>query len=212
MPVLTFIDCETCGLPLSKSRSVPSKQTSNWPHCVQIAFSAVNYDGDKNEIIEEGDFVIKPRGYTISEESTAIHKITHEYAMENGIDICSVLRDHLEPVLKNTDYIVCHNVDFDLKVLEASYYRCKYLNSVIFQKKRFCTMKDKNIIDFCAIPFSTPSKFPNRREYKWPRLNELYNKCFGCDFPNAHNAMADVRATKDVYKYLIDNQIIQQPK
>jgi DNA polymerase III epsilon subunit-like protein len=203
-----LIDCETCGLPISKSRSVPSKQVSNWPHCVQIAFMCVELSQDGMKTTLEEEYIIKPRGYTISEESTSIHKISHKYATENGIDICDALK-HLENAMTQSDYIVCHNVDFDLKVLEASYYRCKKPNSKLFKMKRICTMKDKNIINYCAIPFATPSKFPNRREFKWPRLSELYNKCFNCDFPNAHNALADVRATRDVFEFLIDNDILK---
>ena len=200
-----FIDCETCGLPISPNRNVPSKQTHNWPHIVQVSW--ILEDGEGNHI-ETGDYIVRPSGYEISEDSTKIHGISHEKATKEGMYICDVL-EILERAIERAEWIVCHNTAFDLKVLEASFYRCK-MNSTIFKTKRFCTMQHPAIIDFCAIPFAKPSKYPQRkgREFKWPRLSELYNKCFGMDFPNAHNSLADVRATRDVYHHLSSLKII----
>ena len=39
-------------------------------------------------------------------------------------------------------------------------------------------------------------------------LTELYFKCFDKDFENKHNALGDVSATVECFKYLIENQII----
>jgi DNA polymerase III epsilon subunit-like protein len=201
---LLFIDCETCGLPVSSNRNIPAKQTYNWPHIVQMSWILQNEDG---EHMNTGDLIIRPSGYEISEESTKIHGISHQQAVNEGIHICDALRI-LERDIVRCSAIVCHNTAFDLKVLQASFYRCK-MKSVIDTKRHICTMQHPAVIKFCAIPFATPSKYPgSKRGFKWPRLTELYQKCFNMNFPNAHNSLFDVRATRECYNYLIENNII----
>ena len=43
---------------------------------------------------------------------------------------------------------------------------------------------------------------PERYGPKWPKLEELYYKCFNRKLENAHNAMDDVRATYGCYLHL----------
>ena len=49
----------------------------------------------------------------------------------------------------------------------------------------------KSTTDFCQLP--------GPYGYKWPRLEELYQKLFGEDFENRHQALADVRACAKCY-------------
>jgi hypothetical protein len=60
----------------------------------------------------------------------------------------------------------------------------------------------KSSIDFCKLP---PLRFG---EYKWPKLEELYTKLFGTTISGAHDAMADIEATKKCYFELIRRGII----
>lgn len=55
--------------------------------------------------------------------------------------------------------------------------------------------------------------YPNGRPGKYPRLEELYNKCFpGETFP-AHDALEDVRACRRCIPVLVENGIIElKPK
>jgi DNA polymerase-3 subunit alpha len=199
-----FIDCETCGLPISSNRNVPASQIYNWPHIVQLSWILQDKNG---RVLNEGDFIVRPSRYEIDEESTKIHGITQERALNEGLHICEVLRI-LNKDIKKCSVIVCHNKAFDLKVIKASFIRCKIANDIDLKTTK-CTMQNSKVIEFCAIPFKTESKYKNRkREYKWPKLTELYQKCFNMDFPNAHNSLFDVRATRDCYNYLIENKII----
>lgn len=43
--------------------------------------------------------------------------------------------------------------------------------------------------------------------YEWPRLQEAYKHAFGKEFEGAHDAMSDIRATKEIYFWLIKAQI-----
>jgi DNA polymerase III epsilon subunit-like protein len=39
--------------------------------------------------------------------------------------------------------------------------------------------------------------------FKWPKLTEAYRHCYDRDFDGAHDALADVRATADVFRWLV---------
>ncbi len=58
--------------------------------------------------------------------------------------------------------------------------------------------------DFCEIPGGYYG-------YKPPKLQELYQKLFGTTFDNAHDAMADVKATKKCFFELIRRGAIVPP-
>jgi len=69
------------------------------------------------------------------------------------------------------------------------------MSTDIHQRKSFCTMKEMTPI--CKIP-------GRYDEFKWPRLTEAYRHAFGGEFGNAHDALADVRACKEIYFWLAD--------
>lgn len=76
--ILVF-DSETNGFPLWKERSEDPRQ----PHIVQLG--AILCDEDTQEIIEELDVIIKPDGWEITKETSDIHGITQEMALDVGI-------------------------------------------------------------------------------------------------------------------------------
>jgi DNA polymerase III epsilon subunit-like protein len=47
-------------------------------------------------------------------------------------------------------------------------------------------------------------KLPKARGagYKWPKLTEAYRHFFGVDFADAHRAISDSRACKEIYFHL----------
>ena len=58
----------------------------------------------------------------------------------------------------------------------------------------------KSFTDYCAIPSNN-----GYGGYKWPTLEELYYKVFGCGMENAHDALADILATKECF-FKLKNQ------
>ena len=48
-----------------------------------------------------------------------------------------------------------------------------------------------------------------RYGYKRPKLQELHVKCFGEEFDGAHDALADVSATKDCFFHLVKKHLIK---
>jgi DNA polymerase III subunit epsilon len=173
-----FFDTETTGLP--KNWKAPVTDLENWPRLVQLAYLLTDSEGNK---ISGGDFIIKPVGFTIPEESAKIHGISTERAEKEGIDLLGVLKDFYA-LIENADYLVAHNISFDEKIMGAEFLRNKMLD-ILPVKQKICTMQSST--DYCAIkgPYGN----------KWPKLSELHNKLFQEGFEEAHNAAADIAAT-----------------
>jgi len=173
-----FFDTETNGLP--HNWRAPVTDLTNWPRLVQIAWML--FDGNGQEIARNSH-IVKPVGFTIPTAASDVHGISTEKALIEGIDLSIVLDEFLEQ-LKKANYIVAHNLSFDEKIVGAELLRNNYPN-LLPQKTGICTMKQST--EYCALP--------GKYGYKWPKLNELHRKLFGYNFDNAHDAVADIRAT-----------------
>lgn len=178
-----FFDTETTGLP--KNYQAPLDDFLNWPRIVQIAWSL--YDADANHW-ESFNYIIKPEGFMIPPESTKIHRISQERALSEGVDLRFALTEFLRDV-KSAAYLVGHNIDFDEKIVGSELVRAQMDNPLPTANK-ICTMKSS--VDYCRL--SSP-----RGGYKWPNLMELYQCLFATGFPEAHDAMVDVKACADCF-------------
>ena len=174
---ILLFDTETAGLP--KKYNTPISDLNNWPRVVSVAW--LLYEDGK--LSEECDFIIRPEGFVIPPDVARIHGITTEKALADGEDLSVVLRN-FAGYLNLVGTVVGHNLGFDEKVIGAEFLR-KNIQHTLNNKEKVCTM-DKST-NFCAIP--------GRYGFKWPKLNELHIKLFGCSFENQHNALSDIRAT-----------------
>jgi len=169
-----FLDCETTGL-------IPKK--ANWdinylkyPYIVSLSW-VLYIDED---LINEQNFIVKPKGYIIPENTIKIHKINNEIAKKDGKNIKIVL-EKLRQDLKDVDFVVGFNTYFDTSVIKANILRYNY------DIKDFISKLDKNKrIDLMRL---TQKYFK-----KYPKLTELYFKLFREKY-NAHNSLSDVEAT-----------------
>ena len=176
MKILVF-DTETTGLP--KDSSLTAYQSpDNWPHLVSISWAVL--DSDSNSVMKTHCYIVKPGNWTIPEEASRIHGITHAKALEFGIP----LRDVMEAFNgEQCDMMVAHNLKFDMNVV---------LNAIIwdlkipfkgFAKRKFCTMEVGRVM----------CKIPGRYGYKYPKLKELYLTVLGHSpkTDQLHNALFD---------------------
>jgi len=178
-----FFDTETTGLPdFKKPASDPSH-----PHIVQLG--AILYD-DARHVVSEINLLVRPEGWTIPAEASAVHGITQEAADKYGLPLASVMLLFLD-LCARADLIVAHNHSFDEKMIRREWHHLG--NEAVAETFRkipsFCTMKATT--DIC--------KLPGKYGYKWPKMQEAYRHFFGKDFEGAHDAMADVRACAAVY-------------
>ncbi len=173
-----FFDTETTGLP--RNWKAPVTDLNNWPRLVQLAFLFYDKNGNK---ISDGDYIIKPEGFTIPIETSRIHGISTERAIREGYPLKDILQK-FQYLIDQVDYLVAHNMSFDEKIVGAEFLRNKMPNGIA-SKKKICTMQSTT--NFCAIdgPYG----------YKWPKLSELHYKLFRTGFDEAHNAAVDINAT-----------------
>lgn len=184
MNTLVF-DTETSGLPASHKAAVDD--TRNWPRLVELAWVVID---DSLSATESSTFIIKPEGFSISEEAQRIHGITMELATKDGAPLRYAMACLAED-LSNCSTIVAHNLDFDLPVVNCEFVRLR-MPSSLTTKSRLCTMKSTALL--CNIPGPCGPK--------WPRLEELYYFLFNKRLEGSHRALNDVMATAECYTEL----------
>lgn len=195
-----FFDTETAGLPPKGKYDVPVTNPDFWPRLVQLAWILTDKEG---RVLNRKSKIIYPNGFSIPASATAVHHITTEHAMQVGEPLRDVLGEFMRDLLK-AEKIVCHNVKFDQHIVGAELYSMDMDYKALMDKSSICTMRSTT--EFCAIP--NPNSFFGG--YKWPSLQELYHKLFNRDFEDAHDALADITATKDCFFELKRRGVIKE--
>ncbi len=197
-----IFDTETTGLP--RDYNAPITDTSNWPRVVQLAWQLHEADGT---LVEQKDFLIRPDGFTIPFQSEQIHGISTELAELAGEDLGDVL--HLfKKALEKADFIVGHNVRFDINVMGCEYVRLNEETPLTLPILDTCT---ERTAELCQLPGGRGGKF------KLPTLTELHDFLFHVGFNEAHNATADVESTTRCFLELIRKEhytleeLLQEP-
>ena len=210
--VLLF-DTETSGFI---TKSLPCyHQNQGW--CIQLGAILTTEEAE----IDRLNLLIKPNGRTQHPKAFETHKISLEYAEENGLNEWEVI-DKFGLLMRDADIIICHNYDFDWQyvyhMMERNVDKMsdEARSAFYLDLPYFCTMKDKNIGKFVG------AKNKNGKA-KWPKLIELYEKIssyheelfnvpweFANDFNSevAHDALDDIIATSKCYFKLKEWQII----
>lgn len=187
--MILFLDTETSGLPDFNKRARDPAQ----PHIVQLA--AILTD-DLGGHLEEHNVIIKPDGWTIPKEASDVHGITDEVA-KIGIPE-KLASEILLAMVRKSQLLVAHNVTFDKFIARIAMRRFELItdedDTAWKAMPTFCTMRE--MTDVCELPGKFAGKF------KWPNLQEAYTHAFGKPFDGAHDAMADLRACKDIYFWL----------
>ena len=185
-------DTETTGKADFK---LPPEHPSQ-PRMVQLGAILLN---EELETVGELNCIIKPVGFTISDEVAAIHGITQAKAEKYGVSEHGVLLLFREWLL-TAKCLVAHNIQFDGIVLGRA--MAVHELKVDRMPEPYCTMKSS--MNICRLPgFSG--------QFKWPKLEEAHMTLVGTGFENAHDAMADVRACAREYEKLIHGDRPAQP-
>ena len=136
-----------------------------------------------------------------------VHGISVEKADSEGIEEIDAT-EQFGILLRQASLVVGHNVDFDLKYVQHLFERNmdklsdEARSAFYLELPNQCTMKDKKIVKFCGLKNKAGRA-------KWPKLIELHKILFDEEFDAAHNAFADITATKNCYFELIKRDIIE---
>lgn len=187
-----YYDTETTGLPDFKARSADPIQ----PHLVQ--FALVTCDDAGNEVAAISA-IIRPDGWTISAEMTAIHGISHERAMDEGIP--EALAVEMFVVAQARAALrVAHNESFDRRIMRIAMTRAgleRDFIELIEARASYCTCNSaKPIVN---LPPTEKMMAAGFKSPKPPKLEECYRHFFGEELSGAHDALIDARACARVY-------------
>lgn len=177
-----FFDTETSGLPKDWGLWPERGNVHFFPYVLQLAW--IITEGER--VVQTCSFIIS-QGNSIKIDQTSIdvHGIDHEKMNHFGIGK-HVAFNLFFPWANIADEIVCHNANFDIKMMEAERIRT-YPGSIdkLDLSKTVCTMQESTDV----------MKLPGNYGYKWPKLSELHHFLFDKDFEGAHDALNDVQAT-----------------
>lgn len=138
--------------------------------------------------------LIKPDGWQIQPGAQSVHGISQEECIRYGLPIEQVF-DMFFSLYHLCDIKVAHNKRFDGQLINIE---CSLLSKFeIDTDEHYCTMQLMTPI--CQLP-------SKRGGYKWPKLAEAYKHCTGHEMVNAHGALADCRATAEIFKWLCSNK------
>ena len=156
--------------------------------------------------IDSLNTIIQANGRSINHYAEEVHKISVFKADEEGIPELEAA-EKFGLLLRQADLVVGHNFDFDWKyavhLLERNMddLSDEARSAFYLDLPNHCTMKDKNVVKFCGLK----NKLGRA---KWPKLIELHEILFEKGFDGAHDAFADITATKDCFFELIKREII----
>jgi len=168
--------------PITKPTNykAPFSDTYSWPRIIHLSWILLN---SEYKPIEDFDCIIKPEGFTLTDEILKYAKLEQEEVDRKGVDIESVL-DQFNASVEKATYVFSHNLSANENMVGAEYIRkTKSIN--LFKKERFCLMQESTY--YCKLPSKAGG-------YKWPTLNELHATCFNHGYTPANNARADVIA------------------
>jgi DNA polymerase-3 subunit epsilon len=194
--LILIFDTETNGLPQFKQPSDHPDQ----PHIVQ--FAALQIDPATRDEIQAVNLIVKPDGWTIPDEVAAIHGITTERAMDEGVPEKQVTELFLD-LSNQADLSVAHNINFDARIMRIAMMRLGMVRETIEaieQRPRFCTMtKASAIMKMAPTDRMLMAGFTKPKP---PKLSECIQHFFGETLDGAHDALIDVRACARVFFHL----------
>lgn len=179
-----IFDASANGKP--KSYKAALDDSFSWPRLLHLSWITLN---EELKPINDFNCVIKPEGFSASEEAMKMHHLELEQ-LDKGDELQEVLTKFDEAV-RASEFIFSHNLQFNESIVGAEYYR-KTLSNPLISAEKYCIMQEGTY--FC--------KLPGKRGYKWPSLQELHNVCFKQGFTPGNNARADAIAATRCFIYL----------
>jgi len=205
-----FIDTETTGIPNYSLDIIDPAQ----PRVLQ--FAAIVADEKGNEIAAF-KCPIKPDGWSVDERlevngrktAFAIHGLTNDYLNKYGMSMKTALL-MFRKFQDMSSLKIAHNYRFDGFLLKGEHQRIGMDAGPDIEK--FCTMKA--MTEIMKLP---PTEKMVGAGYTWPKsasLAEAYKFCTGGKtIEKAHDALADVRACKEVFFWILNNGLFKdQPR
>jgi DNA polymerase-3 subunit epsilon len=151
---------------------------------IQLAVS--KFSKETMEIVESKKWYVKPaHNYTISPQAQAVHGLTKEFIDANGVYFKELAPEFFK-MIEDADLLTYNGNTFDIKFLNEE---CKRWGLPL-------PIVGKNFYD----AFAMECRFHPRN------LSAVYKTYTGKDLEGAHDALADVHATIDVFRHQLQTQ------
>jgi DNA polymerase III epsilon subunit-like protein len=133
---------------------------------------------------------VRADGWGVPASATAYHGITTKDCETYGMPIQNLLKV-FKFYAEHSSLVVAHNAAFDKAAIERE---MEQHGIVPPDTKWFCTMRESS--ELVGIKHGNGG-------YKWPKLSEAFNHFTGKPLENAHDALADTRACREVFKGIL---------
>lgn len=114
-----------------KTLDMPIEMSDFWPRIFQIGWIITDKE---SHVIKEKNYLIKPIGFVIPNETAIVHGVTNDVALKFGSNLKDVLLE-LHKDIQSSNAIIGHNIEYDLKVICAEFYRLNYI--FVYNKKKY---------------------------------------------------------------------------
>lgn len=198
MKKIVFFDTETTGLPIWNEPSDSEGQ----PHLTQIGALVVH--AETREVLSSIDLTIRPAGWEIPKEVSAINQLTTDYCKAIGVNERLALEVFLD-LIADAKTIIAHNSSFDQRIIRIAMKRYGYSDAELIEwedkELHQCTMRDAHPI----------MGLKRNGKPKSPSLSEAYEHFTGKPLEGAHTALADARGCMEVYFAMQDLANAKEP-
>ena len=180
-----ILDFETTGLVKDKKNFFKYTDNNVYEECraIEIGYYYSPCFDPNVENITIHNYLRKPTDFlSISPGAQAVHGISFEKIMNEGIEFKTILDANLLQVLNNTDVFISHNTSFDFYVLLNELYRLRCWPTI---HKLITLRTKKNIICTC-------------RASGFKKLTKLYSDLFNEEPTIAHRAGDDVKTLLEI--------------
>lgn len=168
---------------------------SEQPHLVQVGGVLLTDAGDEVLAFEH---VVRPDGWVVPDAAAAVHGITTERALDEGIEL-DVVVDQFTAYLRRAETaLVAFNLAFDSKVMSIARSRAGR-GPYGGPERHVCAMNAATPV--LNLP-PTEKMLRYGFKVKRPSLREAHELLLGAGFDGAHSALADARAAGRVFMKL----------
>ncbi|HUY05077.1 MAG TPA: 3'-5' exonuclease, partial [Rhodocyclaceae bacterium] len=198
MPRYLVIDTETSGL---FNFALPADA----PEQPRLAsFTALEFDTDTtppDETPEMFSTLVRPDGWEIAPEVTAINGLTTQTCMDTGVSIGSVLAYYTEKVLTGW-IVVAYNAQFDTKVIRGEYRRAN-LPDLFEQTPNICLMRAAHKLKI---------EKAGEKKKGFPKLSDVIRHFFREDIEGPHHSEIDALAALRILRKMIPMNALPAPE
>jgi len=179
-----IIDTETSGLfDFAKPADADGQ-----PRLAHLHMILASEDFSKTETV---DVLVRPDGWTMSDEVAEIHGLTTEHLMEHGVPVSAAIEAYAKAVDDGL-VIVAFNAQYDTKIMRGEMRRAG-VDDRFERTPNICVMRA--LVDVCQIPKKKGAGF------KFPKLSEA---CSHFEIVNSgeHSADGDAAACLALFRKL----------